>query len=104
MVRGPRTLVVLACLAAIGLESNKAAALDVEEAAPSSSQWCFAEAETGDANGDHPVRYETIFACMLAAFGHANPARSDKLTTAERAELYHKFQLWQERQESSQHQ
>lgn len=119
----PRLCVVLACLAALGVKINTAEALDLE-AAPLQPQWCFSQ--TG--NGDRPVCYENMLACMLAAFGRAtsctkrastpapsaplHPARhrarkgprQHQLTTAERAELYREFQLWQERQQSSPHQ
>jgi hypothetical protein len=121
----PRILLVLAFLAALGGELNKAAARDVDEVAAPSSQWCFSPPESGD----HPICYGNMFACVVAAFAHAascteraaptasteeastppasapvhagrrraqSAPHQHKFTAAERNELYRKFQEWQE--------
>jgi hypothetical protein len=114
---------VPAFAAALGVESDQAGALEVEEAA--ASQGCLSQP---DGSSDHPACYESMLACVLAAFAHASsctqrpnpipstgetltrrtsaplrPARrrahsssqQHQLSRAERNELW--FQEWQER-------
>jgi hypothetical protein len=112
-------------LAAAGVYSDAASALEATVVAPApSAQWCL---DRRDGNSDQPACYASLITCVMAALAHASwcihrvpesvvamnrraPAVASlprhrrhaspgqhKFTAAERDDLYQAFEKWKER-------
>ena len=125
---GMMGLSLVLTLAAAGIYSDAASALDAIVVTPTpSAKWCL---EQRDGNSDRLACHENLITCVVAAFTHASwctqrvpatlgamnrhapsvtpvPRRrtraastQHKLTAAERDDLYHAFEKWNERSRS----